>query len=111
LSIDMFDQPTEPRMNLDQVQEDNPPTPLEATQAPIPPAAPPQQPAPVSRRKFMGKSVAGLAALGGAGVAAALGGFALEKLIQHGGLTIPVQSAAASRLQSGHRLSGSGFVA
>jgi len=107
----MFDQPTEPRMNFDQAQDDNPPTPLEATQAPIPPAAPPQQPAPVSRRKFMGKSVAGLAALGGAGVAAALGGFALEKLIQHGGLTNPFQGPAASSMQTGHLLRRAGFGA
>src|SRR5713101_4527417 len=111
MSIDMFDQPTEPRMNFDQAQDDNPPTPLEATQAPIPPAAPPQQPAPVSRRKFMGKSVAGLAALGGAGVAAALGGFALEKLIQHGGLTNPFQGPAASSMQTGHLLRRAGFGA
>jgi Protein of unknown function (DUF1800) len=109
--MDMFDQPTEPRMNFDQVQDDNPPTPLEATQAPIPPAAPPQQPAPVSRRKFMGKSVAGLAALGGAGVAAALGGVALEKLIQHGGVTNPFQGPAASSMQTGHLLRRAGFGA
>ena len=111
MSMDMFDQPTEPRMNFDQVQDDNPPTPLEATQAPIPPAAPPQQPAPVSRRKFMGKSVAGLAALGGAGVAAALGGVALEKLIQHGWLTTPFQGPAASSMQTGHLLRRAGFGA
>src|SRR6266851_2703436 len=110
MRIDMFDQPTEPRMNFDQAQDDNPPTPLEATQAPIPPAAPPQ-PAPVSRRKFMGKSVAGLAALGGAGVAAALGGVALEKLIQHGGLTTPFQGPAASSMQTGHLLRRAGFGA
>jgi len=111
MSMDMFDQPTEPRMNFDQAQDDNPPTPLEATQAPIPPAAPPQQPAPVSRRKFMGKSVAGLAALGGAGVAAALGGVALEKLIQRGGLTNPFQGPAASSMQTGHLLRRAGFGA
>jgi hypothetical protein len=111
MSMDMFDQPTEPRMNFDQAQDDNPPTPLEATQAPIPPAAPPQQPAPVSRRKFMGKSVAGLAALGGAGVAAALGGVALEKLIQHGGLTNPFQGPAVSSMQTGHLLRRAGFGA
>lgn len=111
MSMDMFDQPTEPRMNFDQAQDDSPPTPLEATQAPIPPAAPPQQPAPVSRRKFMGKSVAGLAALGGAGVAAALGGVALEKLIQHGGLTNPFQGPAASSMQTGHLLRRAGFGA
>jgi hypothetical protein len=111
MSMDMFDQPTEPRMNFDQAQDDNPPTPLEATQAPIPPAAPPQQPAPVSRRKFMGKSVAGLAALGGAGVAAALGGVALEKLIQQGGLTNPFQGPAASSMQTGHLLRRAGFGA
>ena len=111
MSMDMFDQPTEPRMSFDQAQDDNPPTPLEATQAPIPPAAPPQQPAPVSRRKFMGKSVAGLAALGGAGVAAALGGVALEKLIQHGGLIHPFQGPAASSMQTGHLLRRAGFGA
>src|SRR5712692_4205806 len=109
MSIDMFDQPKKTRMKLDKAQDDNPPTPLEATQAPIPPAAPPQQPAPVSRRKFMGKSVAGLAALGGAGVAAALGGVALEKLIQHGGLTTPFQGPAASSMQTGHLLRRAGF--
>src|SRR5262249_11827119 len=109
MSEDTFDQPTEPRMYFDQVQDDNPPTPLQATQVPIAPAAPAQQPAPVSRRKFMGKSIAGLAALGGAGVAAALGGVALGQLIQHGGLTNPFQGPAASSTQIGHLLRRAGF--
>ena len=113
MSMDTFDQPTEPRMKFDQVQGDNPPTPLEAeaTQALIPPAAPAQQPAPVSRRTFMGKSVAGLAALGGAGVAAAIGGVVLEKLIQRGGLTNPFQGPVASSMQAGHLLRRAGFGA
>jgi hypothetical protein len=111
MSEDTFDQPTEPRMYFDQVQDDNPPTPLQATQAPIPPAAPAQQSAPVSRRKFTGKSVAVLAALGGAGVAAALGGVALGHLIQHGGLTKPFQGPAARSTQIGHLLRRAGFGA
>src|SRR5574337_342974 len=50
-----------------------PTTPLHAT------AAPPLPPATVSRRKFMGVSVAGLAAIGGAGAAATIGGVALAE--------------------------------
>ena len=109
MSEDTFDQPTEPQMNFDQVQDDNPPTPLEATQPLMLPAAPAPPPPPVSRRRFMGKSIAGLAALGGAGVAAALGGVALEQVIQHGGVTNPFQGPAASSVQTGHLLRRAGF--
>ena len=119
MSEDTFDQSTDPRVYLDQVQDDNPSTPLQAIQSPMPPAATAQQHAPVSRRKFMGKSVAGLAALGGVGVAAALGGVALEHmiqqsgstqpLIQHGGRTNPYQGPAANSAQIGHLLRRAGF--
>ncbi|MGH2496060.1 MAG: DUF1800 domain-containing protein [Ktedonobacteraceae bacterium] len=116
MSEETFDQPPESQMCFDQVQDDTPHTPLQATQVPIPPAASARQPAPVSRRKFTGKTVAGLAALGAAGVAVALGGVALEHLTQHSERTNPfqepVKSSTApveSSIQIGHLLRRAGF--
>src|SRR5947199_5656629 len=85
-------QPAEPQMEMEATQEflrphalptipfarGVPTVPLQPTEMPTTPHAP------VSRRKFMGVSVAGLAAIGGAGTAAAVSGVALAKLIQNG---------------------------
>ncbi len=84
IDMDMDDEPTEPRMNVDATEKlaparSVPTTPLPATVAPAT--------VPLSRRKFMGKSIGGLAAIGGAGIAAAVGGVALEQWIQHRGST------------------------
>jgi hypothetical protein len=134
MSEETFDRPTETRMCFDKEQDETPPLPL-STQTPISPRAPAQQSASVSRRKFMGKSAAGLAALGGAGVVAALGGVALEHLAQPGsphqhqqltdhqrsvslghstqpaGETNPFQGPARGRAQIGHLLRRAGFGA
>src|SRR5581483_8744794 len=64
-----------------------------------------------SRRRFMGKSLAGLAALGGIGVAAAAGAVALEQWIQHGGLGNTGHGPMASEVQIGHLLRRAGFGA
>lgn len=111
MSEDTFVQPTEPQIYSDKEQDDNPSTPLQATQAPIAPEVPAQHPALVSRRRFMGKSAAGLAMLGGASVAAALGGVAFEHLIQHGGRTNPFQGPVEGNTQIGHLLRRAGFGA
>jgi uncharacterized protein (DUF1800 family) len=68
-------------------------------------------PATVSRRKFMGVSVAGLAAIGGAGAAAAISGVALAKLIQNGWLGDASHGPMASSTQIGHLLRRAGFGA
>ena len=99
MSTDMFDQPTEPRADVDQTPA------LEVEAEPQPTA--PMQPAPVSRRRFMGKSIAGLAALGGVGVAAAIGGVALAEWIHHSS----TQGPTASDTQIGHLLRHAGFGA
>ena len=75
--------------------EGAPTVPLQSASTPFPP------PATVSRRKFMGVSVAGLAAVGGAGAAAAIGGVALAKLIQNGGLGDPFHGPMASSSRLG----------
>ena len=108
IDMDMDDEPTEPRMNVDATEKLAPaksvPTkPLQAIAAPAT--------VPLSRRKFMGKSIGGLAALGGAGVAAVAGGAALEQWIQHGGLTNPFHGPMASSTQMGHLLRRAGFGA
>ena len=113
---DIYNQPTEPQMDIGGVRDDLPaqavPTvPLQATQAAVASEVTPQQPASASRRKFMGKSVAGMAALGGAGVAAAFGGVALARWIEHGGFTSPSQGPMASSTQIGHLLRRAGFGA
>jgi len=113
---DTYNQPTEPQMDIGGVRDDLPAqavptTPLQATQAAVAPEVAPQQPAPTSRRKFMGKSLAGMAALGGAGVAAAFGGVALARWVEHGGFTSPSQGPMASSTQIGHLLRRAGFGA
>ena len=113
---DTYNQPTEPQMDIGGVRDDLPAqavptTPLQATRAAVAPEVAPQQPAPTSRRKFMGKSLAGMAALGGAGVAAAFGGVALARWVEHGGFTSPSQGPMASSTQIGHLLRRAGFGA
>ena len=82
-----------------------PTVPLQSTTTPLSP------PATVSRRKFMGVSVAGLAAIGGAGAAAAISGVALAKLIQNGWLGDASHGPMASSTQIGHLLRRAGFGA
>src|SRR5207248_4001782 len=72
----------------------------------VPPPA-----ASVSRRKFMGVSVAGLAMIGGAGAAAAIGGVAMAKWLQNGGLGDVFHGPMASNTQIGHLLRRTGFGA
>ncbi len=131
MDIDMFDdeptqprkpiepQPTEPQIEMEATQEFLPAQPLPITPfaqgvptVPLQPNTTPfSLPATVSRRKFMGVSVAGLAAIGGAGAAAAIGGVALAKLIQSGGLGDPFHGPMASSKQVGHLLRRAGFSA
>jgi len=131
INTDMYDdEPTEPRKALkpgpigsqfdtEPMQEFTP-----AQSSPTIPFAPgvptvPLQPditqstptATVSRRKFMGVSLAGLAAVGGAGAAAAIGGVALAKLIQSGELAGTSHEPIASNKQIGHLLRRAGFSA
>src|SRR5947199_6389517 len=114
-------QPTEPQIEMEATQEQEfmpaqsmpttplaqgtPTVPLQITAVLPPPAAS------VSRRKFMGVSVAGLAAIGGAGAAAAIGGVALAKWLQNGGLGDVFQKPMASNTQIGHLLRRAGFGA
>ena len=73
------------------------------TTIPLQPTALPfSPPTHVSRRKFMGVSVAGLAAISGAGAAAAIGGVALAKWLQNGGLGDFSHGPMASNTQIGH---------
>ena len=60
----------------------------------------------VARRKFMGKSLVGLAAAGGA---ALVGGVALGEWLSHGGLNNLTHGPAASEVQTGHLLRRAGF--
>jgi uncharacterized protein DUF1800 len=113
-------QPIEPQMDMEATQEFLPAqaapltTPL-AQGVPTVPlqavAAPPPPPATVSRRKFMGVPVAGLAAIGGAGAAAAIGGVALAEWLQHGGLGNVFHGPLANSTQTGHLLRHAGFGA
>src|SRR6266568_1944373 len=112
-------QPTEPQIEMEATQEfppaqaaiitplaqGTPTVPLQVTAVLPPPTAS------VSRRKFMGVSVAGLAAIGGAGAAAAIGGVALAKWLQNGGLGDAFHGPMASETQTGHLLRRAGFGA
>jgi hypothetical protein len=112
-------QPTELQRDMEATQEylpaqsipttpfvqGGPTVPLQPTAAPFSP------PTPVSRRKFMGVSVAGLAAISGAGAAAAIGGVALAKWLQNGGLGDVSHGPMASNTQIGHLLRRAGFGA
>ncbi len=112
-------QPAEPHIEMEATQEfpparaaittplaqGTPTVPLQITAAPPPPTAT------VSRRKFMGVSVAGLAAIGGAGTAATIGGVALAEWLQQGGLGNLSHGPIASSTQIGHLLRRAGFGA
>ena len=65
----------------------------------------------LSRRMFMGKSLAAIAAIGSAGVASAAGGIALEQWLQHGGWNSLFHGPMASNSQTGHLLRRAGFGA
>ncbi len=65
----------------------------------------------LSRRMFMGKSLAAIAAIGSAGVASAAGGIALEQWLQHGGWNSLFHGPMASSSQTGHLLRRAGFGA
>ncbi len=131
IDTDLYDdEPTEPRKAIKPQPADSP-VQMESTQeflpAPSSPTTPFAQgvptrplqstttplvlPAAVSRRRFMGVSVAGLAAIGGAGAAAAIGGVALAKLLQNGGLGDLLHGPIASNTQIGHLLRRAGFGA
>ena len=132
--MDMYDQPTEPKIPR---PGDMPPeTPssvasqaydeatMQITQAAVFPASEPVFPPGladqptitqknVARRKFMGKSLAGLAAAGGA---ALVGGVALGEWLNHGGSTslnnlLHGNEAQTSSVQTGHLLRKAGFGA
>jgi uncharacterized protein (DUF1800 family) len=115
----MQPQPTESQVEMEATQEFPPaqvsPTTAFARGIPTVPlrstTTPPSPPAPVSRRKFMGVSVAGLAAMGGAGAAAAIGGVALAKWLQNGGPGDLFHGPMASSTQIGHLLRRAGFGA
>jgi len=62
----------------------------------------------LARRRFMGKSLAGLVAAGGA---ALVGGIALGEWMNHGGLNSLFHAPAASNVQTGHLLRRAGFGA
>jgi hypothetical protein len=116
MDMKMDDEPTEPRIKVVQAQVNSPaqpvpPSPLQVTN-PLQPAMAAAHPSvAVSRRRFMGKSLAGLAVIGGAGVAAAIGGVALEQWIQHGRVANLFQGPVASSIQIGHLLRRAGFGA
>ncbi|HJT59304.1 MAG TPA: DUF1800 domain-containing protein [Ktedonobacteraceae bacterium] len=65
----------------------------------------------LSRRKFMGKSLAAMVAIGGAGIGAAAGGAALEQWLSHGGWNSLFHGPMASNMQTGHLLRRAGFGA
>ncbi|HZU67152.1 MAG TPA: DUF1800 domain-containing protein [Ktedonobacteraceae bacterium] len=65
----------------------------------------------LSRRTFMGKSLATMAAIGGAGIVAAAGGATLEQWLQHGGWSNLFHGPMASNTQTGHLLRRAGFGA
>ncbi|HLQ11263.1 MAG TPA: DUF1800 domain-containing protein, partial [Ktedonobacteraceae bacterium] len=111
----LSNQPTEPQGSFNQTPVYDPD--VGEPTVPMRPAAPPSTPASPnggrapSRRRFMGRSLAGLAALGGIGVAAAAGGVALEQWIQHGGPAGTSHGPMASEVQIGHLLRRAGFGA
>jgi uncharacterized protein (DUF1800 family) len=130
IESEMDDDPTEPRKAI-KLQPAEPQMAMEATRK-FPPAqaalttplargvptislqataAPPPPPATVSRRKFMGVSVAGLAAIGGGGAAVTIGGVALAEWLQQGGLGNIFHGPVASSSQTGHLLRRAGFGA
>jgi hypothetical protein len=116
----MYEQSTEPQDYINSTSDQKPApgvptTPLQASGLLASPAVAPSPAHPnsarvPSRRRFMGKSIGALAALGSAGVAAAIGGVALEQWIQHGGLSNLFHNGSmANDAQIGHLLRRAGF--
>ncbi|HLX57621.1 MAG TPA: DUF1800 domain-containing protein [Ktedonobacteraceae bacterium] len=110
-----YNQPTEPQepeyqAPYQQPAVGTPTTPLHASTMPSSPGAPNGARVP-SRRRFMSKTAAGIAALAGLGAAAAVGGAALEQWIQGGGLSNIFHDPLASEAQIGHLLRRAGFGA
>src|ERR1700676_4896450 len=111
----LSNQPTEPQGSFYQPPVNQPgvgePTvPMQPAAASPLPASPNAGRVP-SRRRFMGKSLAGIAALSGIGIAAAAGGVAFEQWISRGGLASMTHGPMASEVQIGHLLRRAGFGA
>jgi uncharacterized protein (DUF1800 family) len=102
------DQPTEPRGLFYRPDAGEPTVPMQPAAAPV--SGNVNVARKPARRRFMGKSLAGLAALGGVGIAAAAGGVALEQWIAHGGPGAS-HGPMASEVQTGHLLRRAGFGA
>lgn len=111
MDADFNNEPTEPRLKAVKAP---PPTPGKF--GPVIPEAG-TGPASPSRRAFLGKSLSKAAIIGGASVAgvaaATVGGFALDRWIQSGGLNSLVHGSGpvASGTQIGHLLRKAGFGA
>lgn len=97
----MYDEPTEKRIPA----SDQPPPVQESH--PSSQETPPAVPA-ARRRRFLGRSLAGLVVVGGAALG---GGVALGEWLSHGGLTTLLHGPAASPIQTGHLLRRAGFGA
>lgn len=108
------EEPTVPARGTPEAIAGAAPQPALYAQQSVPPAVPTQpfqSPTPgksVARRRFMGKSLLGLAA---AGSAALVGGVALGEWLSHGGLNSLTHGPAASEVQTGHLLRRAGFGA
>ncbi len=113
----MYDQPTVPEPQQvplgagEDVDEEMGPLWPPATGSPTAKRGGSPSAANLSRRMFMGKSLAAIAAIGSAGVASAAGGIALEQWLQHGGWNSLFHGPMASSSQTGHLLRRAGFGA
>jgi len=116
-SMNMYDQPTVPEPQQvplgagEDVDEEMGPLWPPVTGFPAAMRGGPSPAANLSRRMFMGKSLAAIAAIGSAGVASAAGGIALEQWLQHGGWNSLFHGPMASNSQTGHLLRRAGFGA
>ena len=113
----MYDQPTVPEPQQvplgagEDVDEGMGPLLPPVTGFPTAMCGGPSPAANLSRRMFMGKSLAAIAAIGSAGVVSAAGGIALEQWLQHGGWNSLFHGPMASNSQTGHLLRRAGFGA
>ncbi len=113
----MYDQPTVPEPQQvplgagEDVDEEMGPLWPPVTGFPAAMRGGPSPAANLSRRMFMGKSLAAIAAIGSAGVVSAAGGIALEQWLQHGGWNSLFHGPMASNSQTGHLLRRAGFGA
>ena len=105
----MYDQPTVPEPQ--QVPLGMGPLGPPVTEFPTAMRGGPSPTANLSRRMFMGKSLAAIAAIGSAGVVSAASGIALEQWLQHGGWNSLFHGPVASNTQIGHLLRRAGFGA